>query len=142
MTTNNNSPRCSPSKTKFQEGNGCGNDETNPDDIKSKSSDTETPHDSKVAYQTYSDGSVYHGQVYTPVDTRPAALFLGMQSLGEYKIRRNGFGELTWSDGSRYRGEFKDDLRHGKGTHFWTTGDVRMLKFTTKLNVNFCFNFS
>lgn len=31
----------------------------------------------------------------------------------------NGLGKFTWPDGSRYEGEYKDDLKHGFGTFFW-----------------------
>lgn len=31
----------------------------------------------------------------------------------------NGFGKFTWPDGSRYEGEYKDDLKHGIGTFHW-----------------------
>ena len=28
---------------------------------------------------------------------------------------RNGVGSCTWQDGSKYEGDWKDNLRHGNG---------------------------
>ena len=34
----------------------------------------------------------------------------------------NGYGIYTWTDGSKYVGEYKDDKRHGLGTFTWADG--------------------
>jgi hypothetical protein len=36
----------------------------------------------------------------------------------------NGDGYLTWADGREYKGQFKDDKRHGQGTFKWKDGRV------------------
>uniref|UniRef100_H2ZD11 MYND-type domain-containing protein n=1 Tax=Ciona savignyi TaxID=51511 RepID=H2ZD11_CIOSA len=33
-------------------------------------------------------------------------------------------GRQTWQDGSKYSGEFVDDMRHGTGSHTWKSGEV------------------
>eukprot|EP00439_Symbiodinium_sp_Y106_P049469 s1374_g6.t1 len=33
-----------------------------------------------------------------------------------------GKGAMTWPDGSRYEGEYKNDFRHGQGTLTWPDG--------------------
>ena len=35
----------------------------------------------------------------------------------------NCFGTYTWSDGSKYIGEWKHDDLHGQGTFIWSDGD-------------------
>jgi len=35
-----------------------------------------------------------------------------------------GPGRMTWTDGSRYQGEFSDSTLHGKGEYVWPSGDV------------------
>ena len=42
-------------------------------------------------------------------------------SEGQNKIE-NGQGTLTWSDGDKYVGEFKDGKQHGQGTLTTTDG--------------------
>ncbi|XP_062411975.1 ankyrin repeat and MYND domain-containing protein 1-like [Sardina pilchardus] len=37
---------------------------------------------------------------------------------------RNGFGVQQWPDGSRYEGEFKNDLKHGVGVYSWPNGEI------------------
>ena len=34
----------------------------------------------------------------------------------------NGQGTLTWTDGTKYEGEFKDDLANGQGTITFVNG--------------------
>ncbi|CAJ1443125.1 unnamed protein product [Effrenium voratum] len=34
----------------------------------------------------------------------------------------SGMGSMTWPDGSRYEGEYKNDFRHGQGTLTWPDG--------------------
>ncbi|MBR2024396.1 MAG: hypothetical protein IKA02_01160, partial [Clostridia bacterium] len=36
--------------------------------------------------------------------------------------KRNGYGVYTWNSGSRYQGEWVDDVRLGYGRFFWTDG--------------------
>lgn len=36
--------------------------------------------------------------------------------------RKKGYGVFTWNNGSRYEGEYKDDLRNGFGEFFGTKG--------------------
>ena len=36
----------------------------------------------------------------------------------------NGQGTFTWSDGSKYVGEWKDDKHHGQGTYTQANGTV------------------
>ena len=31
---------------------------------------------------------------------------------------------MTWDDGRKYVGEFKDDNRHGKGKYTWANGKI------------------
>lgn len=56
-------------------------------------------------------------------------------------------GLEVWPDGSRYEGNFVDDLRHGEGHHSWPNGEVtipcffalhyrlELLAWTVSLNV-------
>ncbi|CAB1324320.1 unnamed protein product [Coregonus sp. 'balchen'] len=37
--------------------------------------------------------------------------------------KRNGPGVQQWSDGSKYEGEFVNDLKHGTGVFTWTNGE-------------------
>ncbi len=47
----------------------------------------------------------------------------------------NGFGKMEWADGRSYEGEFKNDLKHGKGIYisengnryegFWENGKMK-----------------
>ena len=44
---------------------------------------------------------------------------------GEYKNDlKNGKGIFTWSSGSKYIGEFKDDERDGEGKMVWSDGTM------------------
>ena len=35
----------------------------------------------------------------------------------------DGKGTITWEDGAKYNGQFKDNYRHGKGTIIWPDGE-------------------
>ena len=49
----------------------------------------------------------------------------GDKSAGEYKDgRRTGQGTFTWADGDRYVGEFKDDKRNGRGIFYLANGSI------------------
>ena len=37
--------------------------------------------------------------------------------------RIEGVGEIRFSNGNVYRGEMKDDKRHGKGVFLWVDGE-------------------
>jgi len=39
----------------------------------------------------------------------------------------NGYGTYTFSDGDKYEGEFKDNLRHGQGTYTYASGDKHII---------------
>jgi hypothetical protein len=34
----------------------------------------------------------------------------------------NGEGRLTWADGKLYKGQWKDDKKHGYGEYLWDDG--------------------
>ena len=34
----------------------------------------------------------------------------------------DGYGEFSWPDGRIYKGEYKDDKKHGEGEFFWPDG--------------------
>jgi len=36
--------------------------------------------------------------------------------------KMHGYGELTWPDGKRYKGEYFEDKKHGLGCFFWPNG--------------------
>ena len=36
----------------------------------------------------------------------------------------DGKGTLTWTDGRSYKGEFKNDLKHGYGIFEWSDGRI------------------
>lgn len=38
--------------------------------------------------------------------------------------KKQGFGILTWNDGSKYEGEFDNDKANGKGIKQWVSGEV------------------
>ena len=43
---------------------------------------------------------------------------------GEWKNDlKNGKGTMVWDDKSKYEGDWKDGMRHGKGTFYYTNGD-------------------
>jgi len=37
---------------------------------------------------------------------------------------REGYGTLSWNDGSRYSGLFHNDMKQGEGTMFYSNGDI------------------
>ena len=37
--------------------------------------------------------------------------------------KRNGYGTMTWANGSNYVGEWEDGKIHGKGVRTWPSGD-------------------
>tara|TARA_B110000908_G_C10081327_1_gene369717 strand:+ start:277 stop:849 length:573 start_codon:yes stop_codon:yes gene_type:complete len=48
----------------------------------------------------------------------------GSKYVGEYKDNKmHGEGTYTWANGDRYDGEFKNGLRHGKGATIYPNGD-------------------
>jgi len=53
------------------------------------------------------------------------ALFdTGSRYEGEWKDNlRHGEGSFYWPDGERYEGEYVNDLRNGVGTYFWPNGE-------------------
>lgn len=38
--------------------------------------------------------------------------------------KKEGFGVKTWSNGSKYEGQWFNDKMHGEGTFTWEKGDV------------------
>jgi hypothetical protein len=47
----------------------------------------------------------------------------GRKYIGEYKdTERNGQGTYTYPTGAKYVGEFKDGLQDGQGTYTWSNG--------------------
>lgn len=43
---------------------------------------------------------------------------------GEWRNnQRHGLGVYTWADGEQYEGEFKEDKREGKGSYTWPSGE-------------------
>ncbi len=42
---------------------------------------------------------------------------------------KSGYGEINWTDGCKYKGQFKNDVREGPGTFFWKSGEVICLNF-------------
>jgi len=34
----------------------------------------------------------------------------------------DGYGTMTWTDGKKYEGEYKNDQKHGFGTFYWGDG--------------------
>ena len=48
----------------------------------------------------------------------------GNKYVGEFKDgKENGQGAYTFPSGEKYVGEFKDDKKHGKGTYLFLDGD-------------------
>jgi len=46
----------------------------------------------------------------------------GAKYVGELDNVKNGWGIMTWMDGNRYEGHWKNDKREGKGTLIWANG--------------------
>jgi len=42
---------------------------------------------------------------------------------------REGVGSLTYSDGDKYEGEWKDGQKHGQGTYTWSNGNKYVGEF-------------
>ena len=38
---------------------------------------------------------------------------------------REGFGDMTWKDGTRYIGQWKNDIQNGKGTLIFPDGSKK-----------------
>ena len=54
----------------------------------------------------------------------------GDKYVGEYKDgKTHGQGTYTWANGNKYVGEFKDDKRLGQGTYTWANGDKYVGEF-------------
>jgi hypothetical protein len=52
-------------------------------------------------------------------------LFGGSKYIGEWKNELpNGQGTMNYSDGGKYTGQFKDGVPHGQGTYIWSYGDT------------------
>ena len=52
---------------------------------------------------------------------------------------QDGYGIETWTDGSRYEGNYKAGKKHGNGTYVWSdgskyTGEWRENKITGRVN--------
>ena len=49
----------------------------------------------------------------------------GSKYVGNFKNGKfSGQGTYTWLDGVKYIGEFKNGKRHGQGTYFWGDGTI------------------
>jgi len=46
----------------------------------------------------------------------------GATYVGQLDNVKNGWGVMTWTDGNRYQGEWKDDKREGNGILIWANG--------------------
>jgi len=72
---------------------------------------------------------VYKGEWKNGEKWRPNGLGVmtypnGEKYVGEFRDGYiNGQGTYTWSDGDMYEGEFKDGKRHGQGTYTWSGGN-------------------
>lgn len=73
-----------------------------------------------VGSETKSEDLVLEETVESITDDVIVSAKTGCQS-GDCK---NGFGTWVWDSGSKYVGDFKNDMCHGKGTYTWYNGDV------------------
>lgn len=48
----------------------------------------------------------------------------------------NGYGMQEWPEGSKYEGEYRNNLKHGTGVYTWANGEVCFSHATNK-NVNY-----
>ena len=54
----------------------------------------------------------------------------GTKYEGEFKDdKQNGQGTVTFANGAKYEGEFKDDNFHGQGTYTWPSGNKYVGEF-------------
>ena len=85
--------------------------------------------DNQTVYEGEWEFGKYNGQgTYT---------FYGEKYVGVFKNgRKNGQGELTWSDGRKFVGKFEDGLKSGQGTY--TSSDGR--KFVGKYKMGRIWN--
>ena len=67
----------------------------------------------------------------------------GDKYVGEWKdSKRNGQGTYTYADGDKYVGEYKDNEFHGQGTYTWPDGHKESgLYYDGELLENKCKNF-
>ena len=68
----------------------------------------------------------YEGQVENGIPNGQGTITYpdGRKYVGEYKNGKiwNGQGTKTWTNGDMYEGEFKDGLQNGQGTYTWSDG--------------------
>lgn len=81
--------------------------------------------------QDESDASVYDGNI---IDGKKHGYgtytFDGSKYVGEFKDdMADGQGTITWSDGNKYVGEWKDNKRHGTGTVTYADGSEYVGEF-------------
>ena len=62
----------------------------------------------------------------TGVEERPEYIFSnGARYKGQWKEdMRHGYGMQIWADGARYEGYWKENKAHGQGTFWHVDGDV------------------
>lgn len=74
---------------------------------------------------TYANGIVYQGQWVNNVAKGHGIITMpnGASIDGEWTEMGTGTGVMTWADGTRYVGSFKDGAPHGQGEKIWPNGD-------------------